>query len=56
MFRSYNSFVLLAVPFFLLAASLMKAAGGVGQMRLAIRFTRYVEALTLLAATDIRHS
>ncbi|WP_370192861.1 MULTISPECIES: TRAP transporter large permease [Aurantimonas] len=27
MFRSYNSFVLLAVPFFLLAANLMNAAG-----------------------------
>jgi hypothetical protein len=26
MFRSYNSFVLLAVPFFLLAANLMNAA------------------------------
>src|SRR5690554_7364191 len=27
MFKSYNSFVLLAVPFFLLAANLMNAAG-----------------------------
>ncbi|NJO38065.1 MAG: TRAP transporter large permease subunit, partial [Rhizobiales bacterium] len=27
MFKSYNAFVLLAVPFFLLAANLMNAAG-----------------------------
>jgi TRAP-type mannitol/chloroaromatic compound transport system permease large subunit len=27
MFKSYNSFVLLAVPFFLLAANIMNAAG-----------------------------
>ena len=27
MFKSYNAFILLAVPFFLLAANLMNAAG-----------------------------
>ncbi|MDF1587224.1 TRAP transporter large permease [Marinimicrococcus flavescens] len=37
MFKSYNSFVLLAVPFFLLAANLMNAAGITDRL---IRFAR----------------
>lgn len=37
MFKSYNSFVLLAVPFFLLAANLMNAAGITDRL---IRFSR----------------
>ncbi|GIS61573.1 MAG: hypothetical protein CM1200mP2_37980 [Planctomycetaceae bacterium] len=42
MWKSYNSFILLAVPFFLLAANLMNAAG-------------ITERLVNLARTSVGH-
>lgn len=45
MFKSYNSFLLLAVPFFLLAANLMNAAGITDRL---IKLARAMVGLSLI--------